>query len=45
MLGGVLENLGKGLVRLLLHHVGNLVVGFLQDFHRLTLLDFLIVLV
>ena len=43
--GGVFENLGKGFVRLFLNHVGNLAVGFLQDFNRLALLDLLIVLV
>lgn len=45
VLGGVLENLGKGFVRLFLHHGGNLEVSFLQDFNRLALLDFLVVLV
>ena len=45
VLGGVLENLGKGLVRLFLHHAGNLAVGFLQNFSRLALADLLIVLI
>ena len=45
VLGGVLENLGQGLVRLFPHHAGNLAVGFLQNFNRLALADLLIVLI
>ena len=45
VLGGVLENLGKGLVRLFPHHVSDLFVGFLQNLNRLPLPDLLIVLV
>ena len=45
VLGGILENLGKGLVRLFLRHVGDLGIGLLQELNRLALLDLLIVLV
>ena len=45
MLGGIFENLGKGLVRFFFDHGSNLAIGFLQDLHRLALPDLLIVFV
>ena len=45
VLGGVVENLAKGLVRLLRDHVGNFLVGFLQNFGRRALPDLLVIFV
>ena len=45
MFGSVFQDLGKGPVGLFLDHIGDLAVGFLEDFHRCALADLFVVLV
>lgn len=44
VLEGIPEDLGQSFVRLFLHHLGDLAIGFLQNLNRLSLPDLLIVL-